>query len=166
MEKREKNGDKEWDFKSFWQYISKLYLFGEHYLQNYAANRLIKKYPNEITKDIKKIYLFTEDYARSNLYTPIYLETVKECCEYIDKFIRSKRLYEKKEIQKQFLNKMGNVWSTCIHLKNGQNYHIEENLKGQREIWIEKIAEIFKELNKRDLNKFRNLILDKSKFKN
>ncbi|CAK5006284.1 unnamed protein product [Meloidogyne enterolobii] len=61
---------------------------------------------------------------------------------------------------------MGNVWSACIHLKNGQNYHIEENLKGQREIWMEKIAEIFKELNRRDLNKFRNLILDKSKFKN
>jgi len=61
---------------------------------------------------------------------------------------------------------MGDVWTNCIHLKNGQNYHIEENLKGQREIWIEKIAEIFKELNKRDLNKFRNIILDNRKSKN
>ena len=61
---------------------------------------------------------------------------------------------------------MGDVWTNCIHLKNGQNYHIEENLKGQREIWIEKIAEIFKGLNKKNLKKFRNLILDNCRFKN
>ncbi|CAK5090491.1 unnamed protein product [Meloidogyne enterolobii] len=53
---------------------------------------------------------------------------------------------------------MSDVWENCVYLKNGQDYHIEENLKGQREIWIEKITEIFKESDGKNKNNMRNLL--------
>jgi len=53
---------------------------------------------------------------------------------------------------------MSDVWENCMYLKNGQDYHIEENLKGQREIWIEKITEIFKESDGKNKNNIKNLL--------
>ncbi|KAF7639389.1 hypothetical protein Mgra_00001059, partial [Meloidogyne graminicola] len=114
MEKRQLNGEAEWNFKLIWNEFSNNYLYGEYYLQNIIANfKLIKI--EELKKEAEKLYLFTEEYANSNLFKPIYLQTIKECCEYIDNFIRQKRLYEKKEIENNFLNKIKHVWFICVH---------------------------------------------------